>query len=300
MGQISQPPGSFQSIEPVQFLVQLAMLLLAVGIFVFSIVVICLNLGAIKRSWRVGVVVGVVLLVITGASTAGALAVMDLEQLIGSFGGPGTPPLLAIYIVAAVMASVLVVIKSGWYVLVFAAGVGEWDRAGLPGYALLMRGDRRTWSGIGLGAVFGTFAGVVSTVVLIWLDIGMGPMLSGYMAMFPGLEDLAWPVALLLFSVMVLGPAITEELTFRGLILGFLLRVCGRRQGLVVLSIVSVSLLWALLHIPNTDMPIAKCLQIFLIGLVLGELARRRSVESAIAGHVMLNLVAVVMSLIFE
>ncbi len=294
LGQFGQPPGGLQDVDAAQLLILLGLFLLSVGIFVFSIVVICLNLGAVKRSWRVGMAVGAVLLVIMGASAVASVALMDVEQLLLSRGGTDNVPLWAIYIVIAMVALVALLFKSGWYVLVFSAGVGEWGRAGLPGYALLIGGDRRAWSGIWLGAVFGVFAGAASAAAMIWLEIGMGPMLSDYLSMFSGLEDLPWPVSMLLFFVMVLGPAITEELTFRGLMLGFLIRIFGHGRLAVTLSIVCVSLLWALLHIPNTDMPFTKCLQIFLIGLVLGELARRRGVESAIAGHVMLNLVAVV------
>ena len=40
-----------------------------------------------------------------------------------------------------------------------------------------------------------------------------------------------WPVGLVFYSLMVVGPAVTEELTFRGLMLGFFLRVSKGNGG---------------------------------------------------------------------
>lgn len=297
LGQFSQTPGGFQDIDVTQLLVLLSILLLLGAIFVFSIVVICLNFSAIKRAWRMGLVVSFVVLFFTVSTYAITLSLRGMEQFDELRANLNDPPLALILMFMVLLLGVLSLLQAGWYVLVFCAGVGEWDRARLPGYALLMRGERSAWKGIGLGALFGTFAGVVSTVVLVWLGIGIGPMLVEFAELMGHIDRLAWPYRLALYSLMVVGPAITEELAFRGLMLGFLLRIGGDRRWLAVLSIVFVSFLWSLLHIPNTDMPVVKCLQIFLIGLVLGELARRRGMEAAIAGHVMLNVSAVVCSL---
>ena len=300
LAQAGSPPNPFDQMDAVQILVLLAMFLLLIVIFVFSIVVICFNGPAIKRSWRVGTAVAVVLLIIMSASVVSTLFVMDIEkQVMAQGGGAAHLSLPVVYTVMAIFILGVLLVKSAWYVLVFAAGVGEWGRAGLPGYVLLMRRDPRAWPGIWLGVVLGTVSAVISVAVMVWLGTGVGPLLDESMFMFQGVEDLAWPMSILIFSLAVLGPAITEELTFRGLMLGFFFRISKHNRIAMALSIVVVSILWSLLHVPNTDMPFVKCTQIFLIGLIFGELARRRGIEAAIAGHVALNLVAVGLSVLW-
>jgi membrane protease YdiL (CAAX protease family) len=276
-----------------QLLMQIAAVLVLCAVFVLSIVVICLNLKAIGRWWRLGLSVAGVLLLIMGPATAVTLAYMDMDMLLGPDFGPDKIDPFLFNVGMVLGASLIVLVKSGWYVLVFAGGVGEWDRAKLPGFPLLTRGDTRAWSGIGFGAVFGVIAGLVSVAVFVWLNVGAGPMLTGYEQMFAAFHELSLPIRLFFMALMVAGPAIAEELVFRGLLLGFLLRVSKGNSVLVAVSIVGVSLAWSLLHLQNTDWPVLKCAQIFLIGLVLGELARRRGVESAIAGHLALNLTAI-------
>ena len=58
--------------------------------------------------------------------------------------------------------------------------------------------------------------------------------------------------------------------------------------------------LWSVLHLLNTDLLLVKFGQIFIVGLVLSEFARRACVEAAIAGLVGLNLIFVLLSLFVE
>ena len=58
--------------------------------------------------------------------------------------------------------------------------------------------------------------------------------------------------------------------------------------------------LWSVLHLLNTDLLLVKFGQIFIVGLVLSEFARRAWVEAAIAGLVGLNLIFVLLSLFVE
>ena len=87
--------------------------------------------------------------------------------------------------------------------------------------------------------------------------------------------------------------AVTEELLFRGLVQGWLTRWLGGSRRAVVLAVGVSAALWALAHWGNTDHPGLKLLQIFLVGLGLGALARRYSVEASIVAHAAFNLVAV-------
>ncbi len=280
--------------------VHLLMLALMGAIFVFSIVVICYNGRAIKRVWRIGLLFASVIFLLNTGSTIINLYFMDLKNLPGIDQTDSDLMQAVIYtiIICAVVAALI--IQWAWYTLVFTASFGEWTKAGLPGFALLIPRKRNIKTGVRIGAIFGILAGVFSTVIFIWLNIGIGPMLAEFESLLIKIEQLPLLYRLIVYSILVVGPAITEELTFRGLMLGFFMRVCNNNKLQIACAYFIVSMLWALLHIPNTDMPIVKVLQIFLIGLVLCELARRFSLESAIAGHILLNLSAVVCSIGYD
>ena len=62
----------------------------------------------------------------------------------------------------------------------------------------------------------------------------------------------------------------------------------------MVLATIATCLVWALFHLGNTDSPLVKITQIFLIGLALTEMARRMGLEAALAAHISLNLCSVV------
>jgi membrane protease YdiL (CAAX protease family) len=98
----------------------------------------------------------------------------------------------------------------------------------------------------------------------------------------------------------VIGPAILEELQYRGILQGFLLRLCKDNRVAVTAATICVSLLWALLHLPNTNAPLLKCIQVFIIGLVLSEFARRKGIGTSIAAHVSLNISATILELILK
>ena len=99
---------------------------------------------------------------------------------------------------------------------------------------------------------------------------------------------LLYPASLL----AVIAAAIVEEIVFRGVLLGWLVALFRERRGPTNFAIVLSAGIWALGHLANTDSPALKVAQVFIIGLVLGEFARRRGLKAAIAGHVSLNIVA--------
>ncbi|MBI5543860.1 MAG: CPBP family intramembrane metalloprotease [Deltaproteobacteria bacterium] len=114
------------------------------------------------------------------------------------------------------------------------------------------------------------------------------------------LSGVSWssgPAIVLGTFAFVLGAAVSEEILFRGLVQGWLARLLGRSVVSVVSAIVVTSALWALIHMFNTTSASWKLAQIFLIGLALGELARRYSVEASICAHVTLNVTVTVIGL---
>jgi membrane protease YdiL (CAAX protease family) len=114
-----------------------------------------------------------------------------------------------------------------------------------------------------------------------------------YQRFFPGLATSPFWVQFAAVLSMASAAALVEEMIFRGGILGFFLRITGNKTCTAWFIIAAVSLLWAVLHIPNTDKPGAKILQIFLLGLACGALMRRWGLGSTIAAHLTLNICSV-------
>lgn len=154
-------------------------------------------------------------------------------------------------------------------------------------------GKERSWGVLGLAAVGGVALGLGSTVLFHQLGIGMGSLMDLASQMTPDLDRSAawfnWGVVL----PAVCAAAIGEELLFRGAVQRWLTSWSSRPW----LSIALTSLFWALLHAPNTDAPLLKLGQIFVIGLMFGALANRHGVESTIVAHVGLNIGATVLEL---
>ncbi len=118
------------------------------------------------------------------------------------------------------------------------------------------------------------------------------------MSLFPAAASASPLVTIPVFCLFVIAVAISEELVFRGGILALVVRSTRNRHVLRFLGIIAISLLWGLVHIPNTSIPEIKVAQIFIIGLVLAEIARRSCIHSAIAAHIGLNLTSVALSFV--
>jgi membrane protease YdiL (CAAX protease family) len=114
--------------------------------------------------------------------------------------------------------------------------------------------------------------------------------------MFPHIKEVNPIITIPIASLALSVPAIIEELTYRGAIFGFLLRLSRNNRWAIVASTLFVSLIWALGHLSNTNAPLIKCIQIFIIGIVFCEFARRISIESAIASHIALNVTIVILA----
>jgi membrane protease YdiL (CAAX protease family) len=118
------------------------------------------------------------------------------------------------------------------------------------------------------------------------------------MQLFPTAGETTLWLRLPALLLAVLVPAVREEILFRGALQGFLHRVLGRGTGRTLLVYAGVSLCWAALHYHNTDAPLAKLGQIFVLGLLFCALARRWSVEVAVCAHMGLNAAALVAGLL--
>ncbi|MEO0586057.1 MAG: type II CAAX endopeptidase family protein [Planctomycetota bacterium] len=157
------------------------------------------------------------------------------------------------------------------------------------------RGRARHIEGFWVGLIGGAIASIVSVAGLLWFEVGEGEAIEQIGQMFTGVEGAPWWVLGPSLASMVAVYAVTEEITYRGLLLPALWRLFGRGEWAFWIATALVSLAWALMHVPNTDRPDLKILQIFVLGLGLGWLTRRYGLQSAIAAHVGLNVAAVVL-----
>ncbi|MFH1468609.1 MAG: CPBP family intramembrane glutamic endopeptidase, partial [Pseudomonadota bacterium] len=106
----------------------------------------------------------------------------------------------------------------------------------------------------------------------------------------PGRAAQPWASQTLLRLAMGGAAAVTEEVAFRGLLLGFLLATLGRRRWGPAAAGLVTALVWAAMHLGMTDAPLLKAGQITLVGLLLAELTRRWGLGAAVATHLGLNL----------
>jgi membrane protease YdiL (CAAX protease family) len=172
-------------------------------------------------------------------------------------------------------------------------GVGELAAFGRRAYPLVV-GKDRALSGWWIAGAFGLATGIVSVLAFRWLNVREGAVVELVEKLMPKLQQASAATKIAYFLPPVLGAAVTEEILFRGVIQGWLAKWLGPGRAGVAGAIVLTAGFWAVAHVANADAVWLKCLQIFLIGLGFGAIARRFSVEASIIGHVVINLTAVV------
>lgn len=272
------------------------------AIFIFILVLAVIHRREFKRHWRIGLLLSGACFLLSLPALVFNLVYFDPAVILEKIQGPLQQSALlkvAVYFGLAVGVA-LQILKIGWNMIVYCVAAAEWSRLRPDPFPLLHKAKPVSWRIILGTAVFGFAAGVLSTIIFETMGVRESEEMRGFMAMFPGMAQahpaLRIPVVLLVVSAI----AVVEEIVFRGAILGFLLRLGQGNLWAVVAAIAFVSLLWALLHIGNTNAAVVKCLQIFVIGLVLGVSAWRGCLEAAIAGHVALNLSAVALFFVFS
>ena len=88
-----------------------------------------------------------------------------------------------------------------------------------------------------------------------------------------------------------------EELTFRLAIQNQLARLFRWHETRYWRAIVLTTLLWTFVHAGAVDPDWVKFVQIFPLGLALGWMFRRYGIESCVAAHVLLNVLAIFLPL---
>lgn len=271
-----------------------------VELLVFAVLLVLLVQGRdlVERHWRRGLVVAVLVLVLAVPQHLSTMFYIDPARMMGEelFGGSAELETIARGVtigsiaVGAVFGTLL---RMGWYLLVTCIAVGAWQTL-RPAAPLLGSGlgakARRLLGGLGIGLVVG--AG--STLLFHGLEVDSGQALKQLAAYYPGLVDAGAGTRALVALPLSLTAALTEEIVFRGALLGALLRWGKERGWVIVAAVLSTSALWALLHLSLTDAPGLKLIQIFILGLGFAEITRRWGLEAAILAHLGLNVAGLV------
>jgi len=280
-------------------LISLLLLGIEVGILAFFIIFMVQNIGTFRRFWKRGLVIGAVLALLGLPATIFMGSCLDLSKIPGL---ERLPPEMhtVLLIVMAVAALAVTVLMVPLRLVYFHVAAAEWERVKPQAMPLLGGTGPAPWKAIGLGALLGLGISAISLILFAALHVQESADIKRFSAMFPGLADPKSLGSALLLGLMVAQMGAIEELIFRGGMLGVLLRLSGQRRWAVAGSVVAVSLLWALLHWQNTDAPLFKVGQIFVIGLILAQLIRKTCLEATIAAHASLNFSAVMAAYFFR
>jgi len=247
-----------------------------------------LNRRHIAGRWKPGLVLSCALLAMMVPSVIFGLVYLDLSSV-------ETEMMIGLAI-GAFIGLIIQVIKLGWHLLLFGVAEAEWNRAGW-GFSLSAEQRKHpTWRELVQPFLIGLAAAAVSSAAFQWLDVKEGPIMNLIRTLMPESGNAPAFVTIPVSCLVVTAVAVSEELAYRGGVLAFLLRVTRKSKALKWLAIVLLNLPWALAHIPNTDKPLIKVSQMMVLGIVFTIIARNRSLRSAIAAHVGLNLGAMALA----
>jgi membrane protease YdiL (CAAX protease family) len=273
-------------------------------IFIGFIMVACFSIREFRVTWRGGLLFGGLAALVALPSSIIALIYLDLGRLFEAQTPPGQAPAMPaemypiIKVLGGVFGLVIVAMGVGLRGVYYHVAANEWAR---------IRGNRKEGLlgprqsrvlGLLVGMAVGLLCLKATVVAFEYWQVGDSEEVDRYERLFPGLAESSRWIQGAAFLSLASAAALIEEMVFRGGILGFFLRITGNKTVWAWCIIAGVAFLWAILHIPNTNKPAAKVLQIFLMGLACGGLMRRWGLGSAVAAHLALNVVSVLSSVL--
>ncbi len=280
-------------------LVLLALFLsfLQMGLLAFAITLFVVHRKRIREFFKPGLVFGVVCFAFNLPLSLFILSAIDFGALMpmANLGPAFTDMFSLIVVIVSIISSIGGIAVVMFHYVIAAA---EWDGLRPRPFPVFMKTGEKAWGRIGIAALVGAGAAVVSMILGKILKVGAGDILriqEDLLVNFKALPELLQLVLMLLY---VISAAVSEELLYRGALFGFLCRISKNRMSWLLASIFAVSLLWAFMHVLNTDNPAFKLAQVFILGTVFAEFARRWSLESAMAAHISLNVTAVMLGYI--
>jgi len=273
--------------------------LIAFGINIAVLVAVIRFTDRAREQLRPGLILAIVALALTIPSSLISVIYLDLDALMAQQ-GQTIPPDLAGFMgpflkgIAISSAGFTMILGFIWTVMsASVATMADPEREPFP---LLSGGSDR--SGLLLGALLGAAAAGITTVIYLALDVQEGDIVHTLRAIYPGVSWESPAVVLGMGMTWACAAAIKEELLYRGVAQRWLQRWLGDSPVSTAIAIVLPTIGWTLAHAANTDNLAAKFIQIFLLGLIFGGLARRYSVEASIVAHLSLNIVAVLLTLV--
>lgn len=178
----------------------------------------------------------------------------------------------------------------GWYATIYAVGAHLWLKARPVCSYFDIKKTPQYLQPYLVPATIGVAAGILSVVILKATGVeSQGKILNNLAnpavtpALFPGV---------ILMILTLTAAAMAEEITFRGGIIAYLIWKFRNNTFGQAASVAVVSLAWALMHLSNTSSPGIKISQIFLIGILFFEIARRYGLKGSITAHVCFNIIA--------
>jgi len=259
--------------------VQLGLWCLAIALYVILGIQ---NRRHIARRWKPGLLLSFVLTLMLLPSTILGIVYLDTSELQQE---------MVIGLIFGVIIGIFIqVLKLAWQVLLFGVAEAEWQKTTWGAFLTPEAKRHPTWRELVMPFSIGVLAAIITTIIFGWLDVREGPIAEILQTFMPGLVDAPAAITIPATCLFLISAAISEELAFRGGILAYLLRVTRKSRALQWLAILLLNVPWALAHIPTTDHPVAKITQMMILGVVFTVLARNRSMRSAMAAHIGLNL----------
>lgn len=256
----------------------------AIAVVVVSIV----RWEAARRHLREGLRLAALVCVLSLPTTVMVAILLELGPILPE-PARWITPYLSVF-VAVAMALTLVVSSALLVLKVAVAGLAAPERHPFP----LSAGRRPRFEGWSTAALLGFAGGGLSTAVFHLLEVAPGKAIEQAFAAMPRIEEYSAATVSFFMLPAFLAAAVAEEILYRGVLQAWVARALrGRRFGIGI-AVTVASAAWAAAHAPNADPLAIKLGQVFLIGLFLGWLSWRHSVEASIVAHASLNVTSVV------
>jgi membrane protease YdiL (CAAX protease family) len=254
---------------PETFSFSMLIIFLQGGLEALVVVLFIVNRARFKQFYKTGLAIGIIAFGLNLPFQVLTALSLDIGKMLESFSTPG-PEITPDFISAmqAVMVGVTVfslIVAVGLAMLSYTVAAAEWEKLRLRPFPLLMRTGEKAWGRIGIAALVGVAGAFVSLAFIRLLNVKENDV---FQEIFSGSVSLPIVWKFVISLLFVSAAALTEEILYRG------------------------ALLWAVMHLLNTNTPTFKVAQVFVLGVILAELARRWSLEAAIACHLSLNVVS--------
>ena len=277
-----------QLLSMIPALLQLGLWAITVLLYVMLAIV---NRQQIKKHWKPGLVLSLAIMAMIIPSVIFGIIHLDTSLI--------DEGILILLIVGIFIGVIINILKLGWHMIIFVVGEAEWKKTGW-GVDLTEEEKRNpTWRQLVRPFMIGVVAAIISTVAFYLMDVKEGDMMVVIQKFFPTAAEAPLIVGVPVTCLFMMAAAISEELSYRGGILAYILRITRKNQLLTWIGILLLNLPWALAHIPNTNHPPAKVAQIMILGVIFTYLAKHRSMRAAIAAHIGLNLASAAIAFVF-